>query len=99
MKKIFSIVVYFLLGIFLFGFGVVMLTENEVSCGNQVMSEGDECVEYKDGVKVGTNSLADQRASDQRNGYIGLAIGAAFVAVGGWQVRKLVANKAKVPVA
>ena len=99
MKKIFTIVLYFVMGMFLLGFGVVMLTENEVSCGGQVMTQGDECVQYKDGVKVGTNSLADQKASDRNYGIGGIVVGLVLIGAGGVQIRKLVSNKAQVPVA
>jgi len=99
MKKIFSIILFLVMGLFLFGFGVAMLIEDDVSCGGKVMSEGDECVQYKDGVEVGTNSLAEQRASDQRYGYGGLVVGVAFLATGGWQIYRTFANKAKTPVA
>jgi hypothetical protein len=98
MKKIFT-TAFFIMGMFLLCFGVVMLTENEVSCGGHAPSEGAECVQYKDGVEVGTNALADQKASDRRYGYGGIVVGLVLIGAGGVQIRKFVSDKAQVPAA
>jgi hypothetical protein len=98
-KTIFTLALFFVLGLGMLAFGVAMLTEKDVTCAGKVMSEGDSCVQYKGNVQVGANTLEEQRSSDRRYGYVGLGVGVFFIAMGGLMIRGLVVNKAKDPAA
>ncbi len=80
--KIILCIFAILFGGFIFFGGVSTLTSSNVTCGGQTMSQGDNCVQYANGVQTGTLDYTSQQNSNQGGAVFMLIFGPLVALLG-----------------
>ncbi|MVU76538.1 hypothetical protein GPX89_04685 [Nocardia sp. ET3-3] len=78
-RPIFAVV----LGIFLIFVGMNQLNKTDVTCGGQIMTEGDQCRETKHGATTAVRDYNAQKSDNTTTGWGGIGLGALFLIGGG----------------